>query len=130
MLGAVGLRLNWLRGPHVQFLGVLPGFQGDGLGATMLGYAGFEASLDYAKTRPQGRPVVGKGGAAGKDANLPQVRIIEHADVRRMLLQQKCIVEASQLLCLYAAMQVDLAHDPDGDATTTRNAGLMQKIRT
>lgn len=34
--GAVGLRLNWLRGPHVQFLGVLPGFQDDGLGAAML----------------------------------------------------------------------------------------------
>ncbi|KAB2847536.1 MAG: GNAT family N-acetyltransferase [Hyphomicrobiaceae bacterium] len=34
--GAVGMRLNWLRGPHVQFLGVLPPFQGDGLGAALL----------------------------------------------------------------------------------------------
>jgi ribosomal protein S18 acetylase RimI-like enzyme len=34
--GAVGMRLNWLRGPHVQFLGVLPGFQGDGLGTRLL----------------------------------------------------------------------------------------------
>ena len=36
--GAIGMRLNWLRGPHVQFLGILPGFQGDGLGALLLAW--------------------------------------------------------------------------------------------
>jgi butyryl-CoA dehydrogenase len=36
-----------------------------GLGATMLGYAGYEISLDYAKGRPQGRPT----GVGGKDAS-------------------------------------------------------------
>src|SRR5574341_852448 len=58
---------------------------GVGLGATMLGYAGYLASLEYARQRPQGRPV----GPAGKDAAAPQVPIIEHADVKRMLLAQK-----------------------------------------
>jgi hypothetical protein len=61
-----------------------------GLGATMLGYAGYEISLDYAKGRPQGRPT----GVGGKDPSQPQVPIIEHADVKRMLLAQKSYCEA------------------------------------
>ena len=47
-----------------------------------------EASLDYARTRPQGRP----SARGGKDPTQPQVPIIEHADVRRMLLAQKTYV--------------------------------------
>ena len=82
-----------------------------GLGATMLGYAGFEASLDYAKNRPQGRPI----GIGGKDASQPQVRIIEHADVRRMLLAQKSYCEGALALELYCARLVDEAHTGPGD---------------
>ena len=70
-----------------------------GLGATMLGFAGYEASLDYAKTRPQGRPA----GIGGKDASKPQVPIIEHADVKRMLLAQKSYCEGALALELYCA---------------------------
>lgn len=99
-----------------------------GLGATMLGYAGFEASLDYAKTRPQGRPVVGKGGAAGKDANLPQVRIIEHADVKRMLLAQKSYCEGALALELYCARLVDEHHT--GAADDAALAGVLLEMLT
>ncbi len=53
-----------------------------GMGAAMLGMAGYLASLDYARQRPQGRPI----GPSGKDASRPPVSIIRHADVRRMLL--------------------------------------------
>ena len=74
-----------------------------GMAATMLGLAGYEASLDYAKTRLQGRPV----GAGGKDASQPPVRLIEHADIRRMLLAQKAAAEGAQALCLYCATLVD-----------------------
>jgi len=74
-----------------------------GLGAAMLGMAGYEASLDYAKQRPQGRPM----GAGGKDAKQPPVRIIEHADVKRMLLAQKSYCEGALALELYCARQVD-----------------------
>jgi len=74
-----------------------------GLGATMLGYAGYEASLDYARQRPQGRPI----GPTGKDASQPQRPIIEHADVRRMLLAQKSYVEGGLALELYCARLVD-----------------------
>ena len=58
---------------------------GIGMAATMLGMAGYEASLAYARQRPQGRAV----GPAGKDAAAPQIPIIEHADIKRMLLAQK-----------------------------------------
>ena len=74
---------------------------GVGLGAVMLGYRGYLASLDYARERPQGRHV------ASKDPTAPQVRLIEHADVRRMLLAQKAYVEGGYGLCLHAARLVD-----------------------
>ncbi len=45
---------------------------GVGLGAVMLGYAGYEASLDYARQRPQGRPI----GVAARTPTQPQVPII------------------------------------------------------
>jgi alkylation response protein AidB-like acyl-CoA dehydrogenase len=83
-----------------------------GLGATMLGFAGYEAALDYAKTRPQGRPI----GPGGKDASKPQVRIIEHADVRRMLLAQKSYCEGALALELYCAKLVDELHTGGDDA--------------
>jgi butyryl-CoA dehydrogenase len=85
---------------------------GVGLGATMQGYAGFEASLEYAKQRPQGRPMT----AAGKDAASPQRPIIEHADVRRMLLAQKSYVEGGLALELYCARLVDELHTGDAKA--------------
>jgi butyryl-CoA dehydrogenase len=79
---------------------------GVGMAATMLGMAGYEAALDYAKNRPQGRPL----GASGKDAAAPQVRIIEHADVKRMLLAQKAYCEGALALELYCARLVDEQH--------------------
>ncbi|MGS0756608.1 acyl-CoA dehydrogenase, partial [Roseateles sp. GG27B] len=78
---------------------------GVGLGAAMLGYAGYEASLAYARQRPQGR-VMGPGG---KDASQPQRPIIEHADVKRMLLAQS-YVEGGLALELYCARLVDELH--------------------
>ena len=74
---------------------------GVGLGATMCGYAGYLASLAYARDRRQGRP------ASAKDPTSPQVPIIEHADIRRLLLTQKCYVEGALALELYCASLVD-----------------------
>ncbi len=79
---------------------------GVGMAATMLGMAGYHASLDYAKNRPQGRAM----GAAGKDACAPQIRIIAHADVKRMLLAQKSYCEGALALELYCARLVDEQH--------------------
>ncbi len=95
-----------------------------GLGAAMLGYAGFEASLDYAKTRPQGRAM----GVAGKDATQPQIAIIEHADVKRMLLAQKSYCEGALALELYCARLVDELHT--GEAAAAKDAGLLLDMLT
>ena len=76
---------------------------GIGMAAAMLGMAGYEASLNYARQRPQGRAL----GAQGKDPSQPQIPIIEHADVKRMLLAQKAYSEGAVALLLYCARLVD-----------------------
>ena len=97
---------------------------GVGLAATMLGMAGYYASLEYAKNRPQGRLT----GAAGKDASQPQVRIIEHADVKRMLLAQKAYSEGALALALYCARLVDEQHT--GTAQDADVARLLLEVLT
>ena len=97
---------------------------GVGMAATMLGMAGYHASLEYAKNRPQGR-LVGQGG---KNASAPQVRIIEHADVRRMLLAQKSYCEGALALELYCARLVDEHHT--GDAQAADDARLLLEVLT
>ncbi|WP_148192999.1 acyl-CoA dehydrogenase [Pseudomonas syringae] len=74
---------------------------GVGLGAVMLGYAGYLYSLDYARDRPQGRL------PDSKSPESTPVPIIQHADVRRMLLTQKAYVEGAFDLCLYASRLFD-----------------------
>ena len=97
---------------------------GVGLAATMLGMAGYHASLDYAKNRPQGRPV----GIGGKDASAPQIRIIEHADVKRMLLAQKSYCEGALALELYCARLVDEQHTAEPQAAD--DARMLLEVLT
>lgn len=97
---------------------------GVGIAATMLGMAGYYASLDYAKNRPQGRPITG----AGKDAAAPQTRIIEHADVKRMLLTQKAYCEGALALELYCARLIDEQHT--GTAQDAEEARLLLEVLT
>jgi len=97
---------------------------GVGLGATMLGAAGYEASLAYAKQRTQGRPI----GAGGKDASSPPVRLIEHADIRRMLLAQKAYVEGGMALALHCARLVD--EQRTGAPESATEASLLLEMLT
>jgi len=97
---------------------------GVGIAATMLGLAGYYASLDYAKNRPQGRALA----AGGKDASQPQVRIIEHADIKRMLLAQKSYGEGALALELYCARLVDEQHT--GAADVADEARLLLEVLT
>lgn len=77
---------------------------GVGLNACAIGTAAYYASLSYAKERPQGRKI------QEKDPSLPQVPIIEHADVKRMLLFQKSVSEGALSLLLYCSKLSDLIH--------------------
>ena len=97
---------------------------GVGMAATMLGLAGYYASLDYAKNRPQGRPMT----AAGKNPASAQVRIIEHADVKRMLLAQKSYSEGALALALYCARLVDEQHT--GTPETANEARMLLEVLT
>jgi len=97
---------------------------GVGTAAVMLGLAGYYASLEYARNRPQGRPP----GPAGKDAAQPQVRIIEHADVKRMLLAQKSLCEGGLALELYCARLVD--EQRTGGAAAADEARLLLEVLT
>jgi alkylation response protein AidB-like acyl-CoA dehydrogenase len=87
-----------------------------GIGAAALGYRSHLLSVAYARERLQGRPI-------GHRSGVP-IAIIEHADVRRMLLQQKAYVEGALALCLYCAKLVD-RHD-DADAAVL--LGLLTPI--
>ncbi len=109
--GAIGYRI----GSEGQGLGIMFTMMNEariavGTSAAAIGYTGYLHALDYARTRPQGRP------AGAKDANAPQVPIVRHADIRRMLLTQKAYVEGALGLNLYCARLVDdLRSGPEGE---------------
>jgi alkylation response protein AidB-like acyl-CoA dehydrogenase len=90
-----------------------------GLGAAALGYTGYLHALDYAKTRLQGRLRNDRSAAS------PQIPIIRHADVRRMLLAQKAYASGALALCLYASRLNDDLHTlEDADARAEAQALL------
>ena len=88
---------------------------GVGMNATAIGTAAYYASLAYAKERPQGRRI------SEKDPAKPQIPIIHHADVKRMLLFQKSVVEGSLALNLYCSQLSDLIHVEEGEAKERAN---------
>lgn len=92
---------------------------GVGLIATALGYTGYLQARDYAKERLQGRT------AAAKDPSGPQASIIDHADVRRMLLAQKSYAEGALALGLYCS---DLVDRQDTAADDAERDGLRQLL--
>jgi alkylation response protein AidB-like acyl-CoA dehydrogenase len=96
---------------------------GVGLGAASLGYAGYRYSAEYARTRPQGRR------PDARDPASPMVPIIEHADVRRMLLQQKAASEGALALCLTCARLVDEEKTAPSESARQR-ATLLLEILT
>jgi butyryl-CoA dehydrogenase len=82
---------------------------GVGLAAASIASAAYQAALAYAKDRPQGRRL------SSKDPATPQVPIIEHADVKRMLLFQRSIVEGSFSLLLQCSRYEDMTKVATGD---------------
>ncbi len=95
---------------------------GVGLCAAALGYAGYQFSLGYARERRQGRP------ASQRDPGSPQVPIIGHADVRRMLLAQKAWTEGAFALVLYCARLVDEVASAPEEAARERAMLLLELL--
>ncbi|MBY6682068.1 acyl-CoA dehydrogenase [Rhodococcus sp. BP-316] len=95
---------------------------GVGMGATALGYTGYLHSVAYARDRAQGRPV------GDKDPAAPQVPIIDHSDVRRMLLAQKSYVEGGLALGLYCSRLVD--EQITGEQDSADRAGFLLDVLT
>lgn len=80
-----------------------------GLHATSISSAAYYAALKYANERLQGRPV------SEKDPEKPQVPIIRHADVRRMLLFQKTFVEGALCLEILCSFYADMERVTEGE---------------
>jgi butyryl-CoA dehydrogenase len=99
--GAVGYLVGAEnRGMSLMFSMMNEARIGVGLCAAAIGYTGYLESLAYARERLQGRPL----GAAPTS---PQVPLVDHPDVRRMLLAQKSYVEGALALVLLAARLFD-----------------------
>lgn len=92
-----------------------------GAGATALGYTGYLHALEYAKERQQGRRL-----GSADDAEIP---IIEHPDVKRMLLAQKSYVEGALALNLYCRMLLD-EQKTAGEATDAAEATTLLGVLT
>lgn len=122
--GESGESIGWIigepgRGLEYMFHMMNEARIGVGQAAVMAGLAGYLYSADYAKTRTQGRRFGDRNAA-----NL-MVPIIEHVDVRRMLLQQKSAVEGGLALSLYASRLVDDAASHPEEAARKQAANLL-----
>ncbi|SFN80025.1 butyryl-CoA dehydrogenase [Algoriphagus ornithinivorans] len=92
---------------------------GVGMNGVAIATAAYYSSLAYAKERPQGRRI------NNKDLNQPQVPIIEHADVKRMLLFQKSVTEGSLGLLLYCSKLADeVQREPNSEKKKAKEALL------
>ena len=119
MAGAVGHLVGVEhRGMALMFSMMNEARIGVGLCAAAIGYRGYLESLAYARERVQGRPV-------GAVPTTPQVSLVEHPDVRRMLLAQKSYVEGALALVLLAARLFDDAETAEDAVVRDRAADLL-----
>lgn len=110
------------QGLRYMFLMMNEARLGVGFGAAMIGYRGYQYSLEYAKDRTQGRL---PPNTAPTD---PAVSIIEHGDVKRMLLAQKAYTEGAMSLCMYAARLVDDLHTLEDESAKQQTAELLDLL--
>lgn len=94
-----------------------------GLSGAAIGFAGYRYALQYARERRQGRSLV------NRDPRSAQVALIEHPDVRRMLLSQKAWVEGALDLLLYCANLVDISRSAD-EAVARDEAAMLLDLLT
>lgn len=123
-MGEKGNCLGWLVGEPHKGLSYMFQMMNNarlevGLGATAIATAAYHAALDYARTRCQGRPLTAPKGS-------DPVPILQHADVRRMLLLQRAVTEGALSLILHCGMYEDIhAGDPQA-----RDCHLLLELLT
>ncbi len=85
------------------------------LGVGLQGYAcaipAYQAAVEYARERLQGRAVTGAKNPEG-----PADPLIVHPDIRRSLMDQKSFLEGARMLTLWGAHQIDRSRNGDDDA--------------
>ncbi len=96
-----------------------------GRGAAAITMAAYRASLQYANERPQGRKLTANGK---KNPSEKQSLIIEHPDVRRMLLLQKAIAEGSLSLVFLASKYHDIIHSTSSEEEKEKYNLLLEMI--
>lgn len=96
-----------------------------GLTANAIACAAYHKSLQYAKERPQGRKLSNNGA---KDASKDQVAIIEHPDVRRMLLLQRSVVDGAFSLGVTCAKYLDISHHSTDEKERERAHLLLELL--
>jgi hypothetical protein len=96
---------------------------GVGIQGLALASAAYLSALDYARDRRQGSSI-----KQWKDAAAPRVAIIEHADVRRMLLDMKARVEGIRALAIKLTMHSDRANQATSDADRDYHQGQLDLL--
>ena len=91
-----------------------------GLQGSALANAAYQYALQYAKERIQGSDLSGKKKGA--------VAIIDHPDVRRMLLWQKALSEGTRALLIRTATYFDMGESTEDEAERARLHGLVELL--
>lgn len=113
------------KGLHYMFMMMNGARIAVGLGSSAIASAAYYASLQYANERPQGRKLTSDGT---KDINDKQAFIVEHPDVRRMLLLQKAVVEGSMSLVMLASKYYDLENTATSPEEKKKYNTLLEMI--
>ncbi|NGM51953.1 acyl-CoA dehydrogenase [Caulobacter sp. 602-2] len=93
---------------------------GVGLQGVAQAEAANQAAVAFAKDRLQGRSLTGP-----KNADGPADPIIVHPDVRRLLLENKAIIEGGRAFLFWTALHGDLAHAHPDEAVRTKAEDYM-----
>ncbi|MBN2359278.1 MAG: acyl-CoA dehydrogenase [Deltaproteobacteria bacterium] len=92
-----------------------------GLQGSSLASGAYQIALRYAKERVQGRHIL-----QYKDESAPATTIINHPDVKQMLMWQKAIVDASRALLLRSAVCYDLSQHNPNEQQKNMYTGLLE----
>ena len=107
------------RGMNNMFVVMNEARLGTGLQGLAIGAAAYQAAVEFAQDRLQGRSLTGP-----KNPDGPADPIIVHPDVRRMLLEARAFVEGGQAFILWTALQADLEKSED-EAVATKAKDYM-----